>query len=276
MNLLDQLEQQARERREHEERQAALADERSEFYKTNTAPAMRSTFEYLKKLSEHLEFLDHRQVVSYHVPHYGDVEAAVDPEFTVALSTEKGKRSEIKVVATGHIDRARSPEVTLNQHQCDALDAFIREYSLHGEKRALKSPSGEEVGATYRIHGKILLLGTIRANFADDHIEMEFVNYDGLKQHRRRADPQVVNEEFLDKLGKFLIGEDLSLFSETLPSGVRDQIQETIRQDQQAKQLEVLENEIADLEHEEKKSATLSGRLSQRLSALSRRLKGEG
>ncbi len=276
MNLLDQLEQQARERREREQQETALAEQLSEFYKTHTAPAMSQTFEYLKKLSQHLGFLDHEQMVNYHVPHYGDVTAKVDPEFTVALSTEKGRRSEIKLVATGHIDKSKSPEATLNVQQADVLDQFVRDYSLHGDKRVVKSASGEIVGATYRIHGKILLQGTIRARFNEEHIEMEFVNFGGLSQHRRRADPRSVDDKFLDTLGKFLIGEDLSLFSETLPVGIRTQIQQTIKKDQEAKQLEILENEIADLEAEEQKSSTLSGRLSQRLSALSRKLKGEG
>ncbi len=276
MSLIDQLEQQARERRERELEESNQATEQSEFYKTHTAPAMRNTFEYLKKLSQHLDFLDHAQTVDYHIPHYGDVTANVDAEFTVSLSTEKGRRSKIKVVATGHIDKSKSPEVTLNQQQADVLDQFIRDYSLHGEKRLVKSSSAEIVGATYRIHGKILLQGTIRAQFDEEHIEMEFVNYGGLNHHRRRADPRHVNDEFLDKLGKFLIGEDLSLFSETLPSSVRSEIQQKIRKNHEAKKLEMLENEIADLEDEEKRSSTLSGRLSQRLSALSRKLKGEG
>ncbi|MFK7958389.1 MAG: hypothetical protein AB8B96_20020 [Lysobacterales bacterium] len=276
MSLLDQLEQQARERRQREQKESNQVTEQSEFYKTHTAPAMRNTFEYLKKLSQHLGFLDHEQAVNYHIPHYGDVSAKIDAEFTVALSTEKGRRSEIKVVATGHIDKSASPETTLNLQQADVVDQFVRDYSLHGDKRLVKASGGETVGATYRIHGKILLQGTIRARFDEEHIEMEFVNYGGLNQHRRRADPRNVNDDFLDKLGKFLIGEDLSLFSETLPSGVRSQIQQTIRKDHEAKKLEMLENEIADLEDEEKRSSTLSGRLSQRLSALSRKLKGEG
>ncbi len=276
MSLLDQLEQQARDRREREEQENLLAQEKGAFYRTYTGPAMRAIFEYLKKLSQHLEYLDHQQTVDYHIPHYGDVTAKVDPEFTVALSSEKGVRSEIKIVATGHIDRAKSPDITLNPQQVDVMDTFVRDYSLHGEKRVLKSPSGEVVGATFRIHGKILLQGVVRAAYSEEHIELEFVNYGGLMQHRRRADPRQIDDGFLDKLGKFLIGEDRSLFSETLPSGVKKQIRETIQKDQEAKRLEMLESEIADLEYEEEKSSTLSGRLSQRLSALSRKLKGEG
>ncbi|MEM9182874.1 MAG: hypothetical protein AAGB27_06925 [Pseudomonadota bacterium] len=276
MSLLDQLEQQARDRREQEERESQRVSEKSEFYRAHSAPAMRAIFGYLKKLSQHLEYLDHEQTVDYHIPHYGDVTARVEPEFTVALSTEKGVRSEIKIVATGHIDRAKSPDVTLNQQQTEVLDSFVRDYSLHGEKRTLKSPNGDVVGSTFRIHGKILLRGLIRTNHNEEHIELEFVNYGGLTSHRRHADPRVVNDDFLDKLGKFLIGEDLSLFAETLPSGVRNRIRETVQRDQEAKRLEMLESEIADLEDEEEKSSTLSGRLSQRLSALSRKLKGEG
>lgn len=270
MSLLEDLERQAKERRERERQQQEQLGELSEFYKAHTAPAMRAIFEYLKKLSKHLEFLDQKHQVDYHIPHYGDVIAQVEPEFKVGLSTEKGKRSEIKIQATGHIDKSKSPEQTLNQQQADALDSFVRDYSLHGDKRVLKSSSGNAVGATYRIHGKILLLGTIRANFADEHIEMEFVNYGGLTTHRRRADPRNVDEEFLDKLGKFLIGEDRSLFAETLPSNVRGQIKDEIRRDQENKKLEMLEIEIQRLESEEKKAESLAGRISQRFSRMFR------
>ncbi|MEM9533523.1 MAG: hypothetical protein AAGA23_21560 [Pseudomonadota bacterium] len=275
MSLLEQLERQARERREQEEKETAEATEKSEFYRAHTAPAMRQTFEYLKKLSKHLEYLDHRQTVSYHVPHYGDVKAEIEPDFTVALSTEKGHRSEIKITATGHIDRAKSPETTLNQQQSEVLDSFVRDYSLHGEKRVMKAAGGEPVGATYRIHGQILLLGKIKASVKNDYIEMEFVNYGGLSQHRRRADPRNVDDDFLDKLGKFLVGEDLSLFAETLPSGMRNQIQQTIREDEEAKRLEMLEYEIQQLEAEEARASGIGGKISEGWAAISRRLKGD-
>ena len=84
MSLLDQLEQQARVRREREEQENLLAEEKGAFYRAHTAPAMRDIFEYLKKLSQHLEYLDHQQSVDYHIPDYGDVTAKVDPRKNAA------------------------------------------------------------------------------------------------------------------------------------------------------------------------------------------------
>lgn len=275
MSLLEQLERQAKERKEQERRDQQERNQQQDRYRSLTAPAMRTLFEYLKKLAEHIKYLDNSQKITYHVPHYGDVTATIDPELQIRLSSEKGVRSEVQIQANGFIEKSSVPEVTLNPQQSDALDAFVREHSLHGDKKLLKSASGEVVGANYRIHGQIILLGTVRSQSDSTMLDFEFVNFRGLDVHRRRAKPEQVSEDFCDKLGRFLIGQDLSFFSETLPQSYKEEIKEQVKKQEEVKKMEMLEVEIERLEQEEQKTASLRGRLSTGFTSLTRRFKGD-
>ncbi|MDJ0653988.1 MAG: hypothetical protein QNJ40_07540 [Xanthomonadales bacterium] len=275
MSLLDQLEQQAKERKEKERRDQQALNQQQDRYRSLTAPAMKKLFEYLKKLAQHVKYLDSPQKITYHVPHYGDVTATIDPEFQIRLSSEKGVRSEVQVQANGFIEKSSVPEVTLNPQQADALDSFVREHSLHGDKKVMKTASGEMVGATYRIHGQIICLGTVRSHTDSKMLDFEFVNFRGLEVQRRRANPEQVNDDFCDKLGRFLVGQDLSFFSETLPESYKEGIKEQVKKQEEVKKMEMLEIEIERLEREEEKAASLRGRLSNRFGFLSKRLKGD-
>lgn len=275
MSLLDQLERQARERRQQEEKEHALLKERQDYYRSHTAPAMRMIFDYLKTLSNHLKYLDQPQEAHYTIPHYGQVTAVIQPDFKVRLSTEKGVRSEIQIVVAGHINKKSSPEVTLSAQQSDALDEVIRDHSFHGEKRTHKSVDGERVGGTYRIHGDFLLRGTIQARVDSQEIELEFVNFNELGSHRRKIRAEQVDDAFTDKLGRYLVGEDQKLLRDDLSSDYRVQIKERLQQTQQQKKMEMLNYEIGQIDHEERSKASITGRISQRFGFLAKRLKGD-
>ena len=275
MSLLDQLERQAQERRQREEQEQALLGERQEYYRTHTAPAMRKIFDYLKTLSAHLKYLDRPHETHYTIPQYGQVTAAIQPEFTVRLSTEKGVRSEIQIMATGRIRKKSSPEVTLNAQQSESLDQVLRDYSFHGEKRTHQSVGGGLVGGTYRIYGDFLLRGTIQASIDSSDIELEFVNFNELGIHRRTVQSERVDDEFTDKLGRFLVGEDLSLLHEDEPGDFRAGIQERLQRGQQNKNMELLEYEIDQIDREERSKSSLGGRITQRFAFLAKRSKRE-
>ncbi len=273
MSLLDQLERQARERREQEERDEALRSERRDFYRTHTAPAMRKIFDYLKTLSSHLKYLDQTSQKHYTIPQYGQVTATIDPDIKVRLSTEKGVRSEILILATGRIDERSSQRVTVNAQQAEALDQVIIDHSFSARKRVHKNAEGEVVGGTYRIVGEFLLRGTIQARVESPEIELELSNFVELGIQRRKIRADQIDDEFIDRLGRYLVGNDQSLLRDDVSGDYRDRIQRRLQRSEREKKMEMLDYEIGQIDREERSKASITGRITQRFAFLARRLK---
>ena len=82
--------------------------------------------------------------------------------------------------------------------------------------------AGEIVGATVQVFGQIQLRGIIQATVDSPEICFQFTNFDMLGSSSRQIRTEQIDDEFLDRLGRYVARQDDSYLREALSDGVRD------------------------------------------------------
>ncbi len=239
MGLLEQLAKEAEQRREEDERNASRRAELEKEFNAVTRPAMGKLFNYAKEVVKHLNYIGRDIEVEYHIPLYGEITAKLNPDYRVRVSKDDD-RIDIRLDVTASIPHEQSKAVFLRSGKSlEQLESLILERGLSADRVFKKDREGNIIGSEVRIYGTFHLTIHIHAEVMSDFLVMNFTNFEILGNLSRRVLPSNVDDDCLDRFGRFLAREDNAFLQEGVSEEYRDKIRDEIRRQEEAKRAEL-------------------------------------
>lgn len=224
MSFLDRLKREADQQRLQAEAVARERDERETLYRTQIEPRMKALVTYLEGLAATLLEVKPPIAVTMPIQGYGDIVAK--PFWDYKVEHERRHRSfVISMTWTQRVDAERSPTVRAdNVTRVRALTNLFRQYLLGGIKEERRSPQGELVVATFNARGHLKAQMQAQISTDDPVLRLMFENASWLGVSRRQVPWNQIDDGLFDRIARFVVREDDSLFTEEVPEELRQRL----------------------------------------------------
>ncbi|MEM9304359.1 MAG: hypothetical protein AAGE01_19770 [Pseudomonadota bacterium] len=264
MGFLDELENEAKLQREEEERDALALEEKEVFFREVADPTFRQLFDYLKRLTEHLNFLGKRRTVHYPAPGYGTITGHVGDDFKVRFSGND-RRREIDI--GGHVDfpRQRLLEV-VGEFEVNRIQTFARERGLRTNERTRRDQRGNVVAGDFRLAGRVGIRVLITTSVDDPEFRIAFTNCCGFGQMLKVVPPEQMDESMMDKLGRFIARVDDEFLTEDVGEEIREELAKRLTEERHLKvrELAASDRERRKVEAQQQEQVASARRLANR------------
>lgn len=224
MSFLDRLKREADQQRLQAEQLAAEREKRETLYKSQIEPKMKAMTSYLEGLAETLLEVKPPIVIRMAIQGYGDL--CTVPFWDYKVEHERRHRSfAITMTWSLRVDAERTPVVRADGvTRVKALTGVFRQYHLGGIKEEKRTPQGELSCATFHARGyiKARMEATISAD--DPVLRLMFDNASWLGASRRQVPFELIDDNLFDRIGRFVVREDDSLFTEELSDALKQKL----------------------------------------------------
>jgi hypothetical protein len=215
VSILERLKQEDAAQRQAAEAAARERDARERTYRDQIEPRMSRLVQHMEETARTLISLKPTIRNCMTVAGYGDV--TVQPLWDYRLEHERRRREWVlKLSWTWRVDSARSPVVRVDSGaKCRALIAVFRTHQLSGVREEARNRAGDEiVVASFQARGLIRASLETAISVDDPALRMTFTNASWLGTSQRQVPWLHMDDELLDKLVRFLVREDDTLFTE--------------------------------------------------------------
>lgn len=229
MNLLEQLEHQARE--QAEKRKAELRDQESlrSRYLNELDGRTGELIEKVRTLYRHLDTLKRDLAFVYPVVGYGDMIASWVPQLEVHHERRRFDQ-EFRLRFFVQVQPAQCPVLRIdNETKFRALAEVFTKLHLSAVEQTFKSAEGAPAGGVLRARGKLSVQFQLLADLT--HLKLQFHNYEGLGLLQRQIAWEQFSPELEDQLLRFLAREPNALLREELPDDLRKQLKQQIQRE---------------------------------------------
>jgi hypothetical protein len=273
MGLLDDLRHQAGKQRLGEEEDAARQAEREAFYREQIMPLMHKAFQYYTELIEHLNYIKPDTTVNYPLLPDGQPMPLKQGEYTIVIDSSKElKQIDIKFECNLNqpIDFEIVGKEAILRH-ADRLDRYRFKY----QRVDKKDNQYELESAKFKLEGPMPLYMGILADIGQSRINILLRNFTDPGMLRYTLTPEQFNEEFMDRLGRFILRQEKNLFTSNMSEDARAEIRRKLEEERLQKEQEMAERE-AELKaiEEEELSNTNKEKLKRAMQENSDKLKG--
>ncbi|MCB1643238.1 MAG: hypothetical protein KDI37_16030, partial [Xanthomonadales bacterium] len=234
MSLLERLKQEEAAKREAAELVSREREARERTYREQIDPRMRRLVQHLEETAKTLISLKPTVRASMNVAGYGDIVA--QPLWDYRVEHDRRLRDWVlKLSWTWRLDPEQSPVVRADSGaKCRTLIAAFRSHQLAGVKEEVRNRAGDEiVVATFQARGLIRASLDATISVDDPILRMVFTNASWLGTSQRQLSWAHIGAELFDKLVRFLVREDDTLFTEdfTAPSEIEEPVPAPVPED---------------------------------------------
>ncbi|MCB1772335.1 MAG: hypothetical protein KDI88_01850 [Gammaproteobacteria bacterium] len=270
MGLLDDLKAEAEQVKRSNEDRRSLEARQQAFYLDEIRPALRRGYGYLQELVAQLAVIDRDIGTAFGIPGYKEVPARqVERQLTVD-SLENVTRLNVRL---GYVvDELRFGVMPLDQAQ--EARAFFETRRVPFSDWPVRDRDNSIVGLNFlvnemRIDGGIELL----ADIAGGCVRLGVYNVQGFGQESSAIAPQRIDDEWLDRLGRYLLCQGDHPERTQLDERVRADLRARIAEEKaaEAEELARLEQEAARLEAESSGRARIENAVRRVLRGVRRR-----
>jgi len=238
VGLLDDLEQQAQQRKANADDAGKRKSEREEIFRTQLDPGMTALHDFLGKLIANLKVLQPKKQLRYNLAGYGDIVGYIEHDYDLKVTPGTASK-EITLVFPCVIASEECPSVeVLGATKVRTVAGAFQRYHLGGFGEPKKDVSGEIVSARFNARGKIILNATFLADADSAMIKTTFINFDALGTATKAFQPAQLKTEFFDEIGRYIMREPSNLFQEDLPDSYRVHLRSKIQQDEMKRRWE--------------------------------------
>jgi hypothetical protein len=263
VGLLDELEQQAQQRKANADDAGKRKSEREEIFRTQLDPGMTALHDFLGKLIANLKILQPKKQLRYSLVGYGDIVGYVEHEYDLKVTPQPTSK-EITLSFPCVIASEECPTVeVLGAAKVRTVASAFQRFHMGGMGEPKKDTSGEIVSARFNARGKIILHATFLADADSAMIKTTFVNFDSLGTATKAFAPAQLKAEFFDEIGRYIMREQSNLFQEDLPDAYRVQLRSKMQQEEMKRRWEakISEQQQAELD-KLKQEQSLAGKFS--------------
>jgi hypothetical protein len=258
MALLDDLKRKAQQVTEADsENQERIR--REALYEERFKQPMLSILRYLSELTEQLKILDYEVTQDYTLPGIGIVPGLRHDGYVVnadSSDSPKSVRLRFNCTADHETEYAVTPKP-----KADETRAFLEGQKMRYSEWPIRDYSQRIVGLNFQLKPEVKVNLFFQVDLDLGSIKMYISNFQGFKLDKTLVKPEMVNEDWLDNLGNFLLRKRAVLYNLEIDESHKKAIRERLAADARQREKE-LEQAIADeqLVQEEASRRSLLGR----------------
>lgn len=224
MSFLERLKREADQQRLQAEQAAREREALETRYRTQIEPRMKALTQYLEGLAATLLEVRPAFVVQMPIQGYGDL--CTVPFYDYKVEHERRHRSFLVTMTWSlRVDPERTPAVRAdNATRVRTLTNLFRQYHLGGIKEERRTPQGEISAATFHARGYIKARLQAQISAEDPVLRMVLDNASWLGSSRKQVPWERIDDALFDRIARFVVREDDSLFSEELPEELRQRL----------------------------------------------------
>ncbi len=208
MGLLEQLEQEAEQKRRAAARAAAERQQGQQVWAEHLLPGMRTFDLFLQRLVAELQRLRPVSRMVAELPGYGEVVAYSDHEYRLQSRVGDGDY-EISLQFGADVATAECPLVTAgNTCEVTRVAAALWQQRLFGVLHAESNDHGEATSAQFRARGRLLLRLRAVADRASGRAELHMSNLEGLRNSHRVLSPDALTPSAFEEIGRLIAWTD--------------------------------------------------------------------
>lgn len=251
MGLLDDLRQQSATLQEKELKEQEKRAHAENVYKTQTIPALNKIYETLKELAKHLNYINLDISATYQFNVDGLMITLKQVEHQATIDSSK----ETKLVNfTCRCEHAKDIVFkAAGKTKVEENLQFLKNSSIVFQFKPDKNDAHEITGAHFLVKPSIPVSMNFKPDIDNCCIKITMQNFGDLSVRSYVMQPERVNDEFVDRLGRFIVREIDDLFNEKVDDQTRELLRAKIEEEQNQRQAELQEAERVRAEEEEKK-----------------------
>ena len=236
MGLLDELKEKAEEKRSQSEQLAALEAEAANFYRDQLQPRMYLAYNFFQQLVDHLKVVDETCQVAYPLLPDDGTATCEQRDYSIIIDS-RDEPTQLELRCKAHLPQAIEFDIKGKNdvlRHSQLLDKFDMKY----ERTDSKDARFDLEGAHFKLIGPIPVRVAIKANLENKNLSVIFKNFETPGIKSARVIPGKFNEEFLDKLGRYILRQPVNLFSGELSEEARRKLREKLEQQRQEEERE--------------------------------------
>ncbi len=243
MGLLDDLRNQADSKRASDEEEANRIANREQYYLDKIQPRMVKTYQFFNELVEHLNYIKLETVVDYPLQPGGAPQPLRQEGYKVVIDSSKAIKK-VDFSMEGVLDEPVEFEVfgrdAVANHQ-----ERIQRYSFRHECKIRKDAQQYIQSALFILEGPLPLRVSVEADIPTSKIKVTIRNFTEPGFSTRAFTVEEFNDEFLDKIGKFVLRKEPVLFGsvEELSDEAKKKLRDRMIVEQRIRQQEMIEAE---------------------------------
>ena len=261
MSLLDELKAKADERRSDAELEAAKLANQAEFYQLQLLPRMLQAYTFLQELTAHLKVVDETCAVHYALLPDEKTVTLQQGDYSVAIDSRQ-EPTQLELRCKAHLPEPVTFDVKGKQEVLRHGQLMDR-YGLKYERTERKDERFDIDSATFKLLGPLPVRVVIVADSENRCLSLHLRNVDQAGVKTVNIAPEKFDENFLDRLGRFVLRQQTSLFSTELSEEARQKLQDKLaaqrKEEERARRL--IEEEraaLAKAEYESRPSVRIS------------------
>jgi len=222
MSLLDDLKKEAEEKKAQEAAEKTSTTAQRDYILGTLQPKMKEVFKYFKELMDQLNVVKPDVLRTYELKGYGKLEDLQQVKYRVWTDHPETLESfsiQIDCRGEGEIEFQKSSKEMAEQQ---------REYMWSHNLKFKAKLGGSGVG-TFYLEPYVPLGFEFTMDTEKAAVRMRVKNLDALGSSIFILSPEAVNAEFLDELGKTMLGQE-SRFKELTGSTVSDDVRQKLRE----------------------------------------------
>ncbi len=211
MGLLDDLRQQAEDRKTDAEKEQERQQRLRRIYEQEINPKLLKTYRFLRELTDHLNYLKPEINVSYELPVYGIIDGYKQGDYNVTANSDK-EMTEIKFRFTC----AREKNIQFRNDKkadIDKINDYLLSKNIKFHCKKEKNDKQVITAADFNINGTVNILFQFKANIKNSTIDLAMSNIDDFGLRTTTLKPSSINDDFLDRLGKYILRKEHDFFS---------------------------------------------------------------
>lgn len=229
MGLLDELKKAAEAKQnldEAEQKRLAALEARS---RETVLPKMAQIYGFLSDLIKQLDIIQPDTRVAYPLLGYGSMENLHQKDYKLkADSRENMTHVSLNFACVG--DKKIQFDVE-DQLHVERQKEYLNDHHLSFYSRDYRDDRHTITHSSFTVESKIPVSFDFRLAEDLSTIGLTIRNFEGLGKHRYTLDPDMINDDYLDELGKYLLRRNNDFLKLDLPDDFRDSIRKRMDKD---------------------------------------------
>ncbi len=249
MGYLDELRKQAETRQAEDHAEQELQAQREKFYRTEMLPRLESCYTYLSQMVDHLNYVKPDIEGRYVLKGFGELHGLKQEAYEVKVDS----RQNMQQIMLRYVCRGED-NYEFGVHGKKSINRYIdylRGTGMTFQHRETMDSTHTVTDARFFVKSEIPISVNLTADIARSLVLVGVRNVDDFVSREFQVSPADLDEEFFDKLARFIVREDMEFMRLDIPSETRQALQKKVQEEQLRREQELREAEQAAREQEQ-------------------------
>ena len=239
MGLLDDLKNQADGLRAKEQQSEGSSGEKTEYYNNEIHPRMMEIYRFLNEMVKNLNFIKPETIVHYPILPGGEKQPFRQGDYKVTVDSNQQIKN-IKLTFTAELDEPVSLQIKGEDDVKKQIE-ILAGYKILCDRKDFKDNNYKLTHSDFIIKGPVNISVQFIGDVETSSMQLLLNNFEGPGVVKRNLEAKNINQDFLDKLGRYILREDNKLFSLDISEKDKQAIREMVERERAKREQEIAE-----------------------------------